>query len=53
MSYMYAKPLFLVNSFLPFVVHIQSPTSEGWGGEGGVREVQDRGGICIPMADSC
>ena len=47
MSYMYAEPLF------PFVLHIQSPTLEGWGGEGGVREVQDRGGICIPMADSC
>ena len=26
---------------------------EGWDGEGGGREVQKRGDICIPMADSC
>ena len=26
---------------------------EGWGGDGGGREVQKGGGICIPMADSC
>ena len=25
---------------------------EGWGGEGDGREVQNGGGICIPMADS-
>ena len=25
----------------------------GWGGEGDGREVQEGGGICIPMADSC
>ena len=27
----------------------------GWGGrwEGGGRDVQEGGGICIPMADSC
>ena len=25
---------------------------EGWNGEGGGREVQEGGGICIPMADS-
>ena len=27
--------------------------SEGWDGEGDGREVQEGGGICIPMADSC
>ena len=26
---------------------------EGWDGEGDGREVQRRGDICIPMADSC
>ena len=26
---------------------------EGWDGEGGGREVQKGGDICIPMADSC
>ena len=26
---------------------------EGWDGEGGGREVQKRGEICIPMADLC
>ena len=26
---------------------------EGWNGEGSGREVQKRGDICIPMADSC
>ena len=26
---------------------------EGWGGEGGGREGQKGGDICIPMADSC
>ena len=26
---------------------------EGWGGEGDGREIQQEGGICIPMADSC
>ena len=26
---------------------------EGWNGEGDGREVQKRGNICIPMADSC
>ena len=26
---------------------------EGWDGEGGGREVQKGGIICIPMADSC
>ena len=26
---------------------------EGWDGEGDGREVQKRGDICIPMADSC
>ena len=26
---------------------------EGWDGEGYGREVQRRGDICIPMADSC
>ena len=26
---------------------------EGWDGEGKEREVQKRGNICIPMADSC
>ena len=26
---------------------------EGWHGEGDGREVQKRGDICIPMADSC
>ena len=26
---------------------------EGWDGEGDGREVQKRGEICIPMADSC
>ena len=26
---------------------------EGWGGEGGGREGQKGGGICIPIADSC
>ena len=26
---------------------------EGWDGEGDGREVQRRGGICIPRADSC
>ena len=26
---------------------------EGWGGEGGRREVQEGGDICKPMADSC
>jgi len=26
---------------------------EGWDGEGGGREVQEGGDICIPMADSC
>ena len=26
---------------------------EGWGGEGGGREVKDRGDIYIAMADSC
>ena len=26
---------------------------EGWDGEGGGREVQKRGDMCIPMADSC
>ena len=26
---------------------------EGWDGEGGWREVQKRGDICIPMAHSC
>ena len=26
---------------------------EGWGGEGPGREVQERGDICIPVADSC
>ena len=27
--------------------------TEGWGGEGGGKEVQKGGDICIPMADSC
>ena len=26
---------------------------EGWDGEGEEREVQKRGDMCIPMADSC
>ena len=26
---------------------------DGWDGEGDGREVQNRGDICIPMADSC
>ena len=26
---------------------------EGWDGEGGGREVQRGGDICVPMADSC
>ena len=26
---------------------------EGWDGVGGGREVQEGGGICIPMLDSC
>ena len=26
---------------------------EGWDGEGDGKEVQNRGDICIPMADSC
>ena len=26
---------------------------EEWDGVGGGREVQERGNICIPMADSC
>ena len=26
---------------------------EGWDGEGDAREVQTRGDICIPMANSC
>ena len=26
---------------------------EGWGWDGGGREVQKGGGICIPMVDSC
>ena len=26
---------------------------EGWGGVGGEREVQEGGGIFIPVADSC
>ena len=26
---------------------------EGWGREGGRREVQEGGDVCIPMADSC
>ena len=26
---------------------------EGWDGEGGGREVQKGGDICIPMTDSC
>ena len=26
---------------------------EGWGGKGDGEEVQEGGGICIPMADSC
>ena len=26
---------------------------EGWGLDGGGREVQKGGGICIPMVDSC
>ena len=26
---------------------------EGWDGEGDGREVEKRGDICIPMADSC
>ena len=26
---------------------------EGWDGEGNGRKVQQRGDICIPMADSC
>ena len=26
---------------------------EGWDGEGGSRQVQERGDICTPMADSC
>ena len=26
---------------------------EGWDGEGDGREVQKRGDICMPMADSC
>ena len=26
---------------------------DGWDGVGGVREVQEGGDICIPMADSC
>ena len=51
MSYIYAEPLFPVNSFLSFVLHIQSPTLERWDQGEGVTEVQDRGGICIPMAD--
>ena len=25
----------------------------GWDGEGGGREVQEGGGICVPLADSC
>ena len=25
---------------------------EGWGGEGGGREVQDGGDTCVPMTDS-
>ena len=26
---------------------------KGWDGEGGGREVQEGGDICIPLADSC
>ena len=26
---------------------------KGWGGVGGVRELQQGGDMCIPMADSC
>ena len=26
---------------------------DGWDGVGGVREVQEGGDLCIPMADSC
>ena len=26
---------------------------EGWDGEGNGKEVQKRGDVCIPMADSC
>ena len=26
---------------------------KGWGGEGGEREIQEGGDICVPMADSC
>ena len=26
---------------------------EGWDGEGEGREVQKRGDVCVPMADSC
>ena len=26
---------------------------DGWDGEGGGREVQEGGDICIPTADSC
>ena len=26
---------------------------EGWDGEGGGREVQEGGNMCIPMANSC
>ena len=25
----------------------------GWDGKGDEREVQEGGGICVPMADSC
>ena len=26
---------------------------EGWDGEGGGKEIQEGGDVCIPMADSC
>ena len=26
---------------------------EGWNGEGGGKDIQEGGDICMPMADSC
>ena len=42
-----------------FVVWLRKPKQglcvnlEGWDGEGGGREVQEGGNMCIPMANSC
>ena len=35
------------------VLAIVNSAVRGWDGVGGETEVQEGGGICIPMADSC